>query len=147
MFARGLEGNIAMMPQSRKIFIPLIAYFYSDGPPYDLTAYIWNMHGDATYISLEVTNVIVSYGNGETIEKPCASQIELVPTSDSVDISAKGSGIVIEKLVTRQTVTTVRLNGFVRAQDGKRLEFSVATKFVPEFDRSIKTTWEAMANM
>jgi hypothetical protein len=144
-FAPGLEGNVVMMPQSRNIFIPLVAYIHSSGPPYDLTIYVWNTSENVNYSSLDVTNVTVTYENGESITNRRASTIWLLPDDGSDATSA--TKVLIEGLIDRQLPVKVTLVGTVTESNRKSVDFLIEAKFIPESARSLKTTWAALANM
>ncbi|MFO0947289.1 MAG: hypothetical protein U1D30_15330 [Planctomycetota bacterium] len=105
------------------------------------------------YRSIEITEVVLQYKDGQTVRTTDAWSRQLVLHTQ---YNSSSSGILqtemfmlsdeIEGLAIRHADVRITLKGCLTRENGERVSFETSESFKPESRSNVTTFWKAMAN-
>jgi hypothetical protein len=147
----GLKSDVWLAPKSSSFGVPFVFHYYGAGRPFGLRIQIWDDRKQ--YRSLEITEVVLGYQDGEVVRKTDGWSRQLKPYTQ---YNSSSSGVIqtemfmlsdqIEGLVLRHADVKVTLRGqFVKA-GGERVAFEASESFKAESRSGVTTFWEVLAS-
>lgn len=146
----GLKSDVWLAPRSTNFGVPFLFYYYDAGGPFGLRIQIWDE--SRLYRSIEITEVVLEYEDGEVVRKKDAWSREL--TADT-QYNSSSSGLIesemfmlsdqIEGLVLRHANVKLTLIGQLVKADGEEVAFAVSESFDAESTSGVTTFWEVLA--
>jgi hypothetical protein len=148
---QGLESDVWLSPKWKAFFVPLLFQYGRSGEPFDLRLQIWD--SSKQYRSIEVTEVLVEYKDGQVVRKSDPWIKKLRPYTE---YHSSSSGVSqtemlmlseeIPNLVLRHVDVKVTLSGHLTTVDGKRVAFRASEDFEAESDLRTATWWEVISS-
>ncbi|MBL8797837.1 MAG: hypothetical protein JNM56_28325 [Planctomycetia bacterium] len=149
-FVGGLKSDVWLAPRSTSFGVPFLFHYYGAGRPFGLRIQIWD--DSKQYRSIEITEVVLEYQDGDVVRKNDGWSRQLKPYTQ---YNSSSSGIIqtemfmlsdqIERLVLRHADVRVTLKGHLVKTDGERIAFEVSESFKAESRSGVTTFWEVLA--
>lgn len=147
----GLDSDVWLAPRSTSFGVPFLFYFYGAGGPFDLRIQMWD--DSKQYQSIEITEVVLGYQDGEVIRKTDGWSRQLEPYTQH---NSSSSGLIhtemlmlsdqIEGLVVRHADVTITLKGNLAKVNGERVAFEASEFFKSESSLGVTTYWAVLAS-
>jgi hypothetical protein len=146
----GLKSDVCLAPRSSSFDVPFLFHYFGATGPFGLRLQVWD--DSKQYRSIEITEVVLEYQDGEVIRKNDGWSRQLKPYTQ---YNSSSSGIIqtemfmlsdqIEGLVLRHADVRITLNGHVMKADGGRVAFKASESFKAESRSGVTTYWEVVA--
>jgi hypothetical protein len=147
----GLRSDVCLEPSGESLGIPCIFHYCKMGKPFDLRVQLWDM--SKQYESIEITEVLVQYTDGEMIRRTTPWIRRLQPYTEYQSSSSGTSHTQIfmlsdqiSNLVLRHTDVKITLTGQLTKADGQKVTFNASETFTAESRTWIHTFWEDIAS-
>jgi hypothetical protein len=151
VLANGLQSDVWMDPRETKFDIPFIFHYYSTGKPFGLRLQIWD--SSKQYLTIEITEVLVAYQDGEVIRKTNPWVKHLRPYTQYHSSSSGSSQTEmfmlsdhIPELVLRHADVKITLTGWLIKADGQRVAFQISEMFKATTLNRIVTYWQVISS-
>lgn len=146
----GLRSDVYLEPRQSKFGIPFVFHYFGTAKPFDLRLQIWDEQKQ--YASIEITKVVVEYGDGDRLERIEPWSRELRPYTQH---NYNSTGLVktemlmlsdhVKALVSRHVDAKVTLIGTLVKVNGERVDFRTSELFKAKSRSEVTTFWEALA--
>lgn len=148
--ADGLKSDIWISPHTRDIGIYLFCEYSRWSAPYAVRLQIWD--DSKTHISIELTEIELTYEDGEIIRKPLKWRRDFQPIfedpSDSKsNIKMMSMSGTLENLFDRHENVSIMIKGSLTKVDGEVVKFTATENFEVESATHIIPFWEAIGGV
>lgn len=131
----GLKSDVWLSPKREYCYFPLLFHYIRINEPFGLRLQIWDT--SKQYESIEITEMVVEYKDGETIRvtAPWNKSLRLLDTKMMLSDT-------IPKLVLRHADVRITLSGYLIHLDGRRIAFQASEDFEARSVIRTATFWE-----
>ena len=138
--AENLKSHLWLIPTYSDFSIPLVFHSHRERPPYGLLLEIRDKRSQYRYQSIEISEAVAAYKDGEVIRRPDAWARPL-PSAGDLVLSERLDG-----LVPRHADVTITLKGHLLKADGEREAFEVIETFTAQSRSGFAPYWTVMAS-